>query len=86
MAFTDLFRRAKEGLTAQVVKIQASRAVYHNADIQRVEVKVELEGNHMLTMDMTLDQAATLIRQMTAVYEACRPGLRADLRGTGSQY
>lgn len=86
MAFTDLFRRAKEGLTAKVVKIVASRAVYESADIQRCEVKVELEGKHELTMEMSLDQVATLVRQLTAVYEACRPGLRPDLRGTGSQY
>lgn len=68
-----IFGRERE--TLRVEKLQASRAKYHDTDIQRVEVKLKTEGNGLLTLDMSTDQAHALIIQMTAAYNAIRPPL-----------
>lgn len=80
-----LFGPGREGRTLKVLKLKASRAVYHNADIQRVEVEVEVEsgdGPQKIILDMSTKQAGMLVRDVTNAYDAIHPPLRPRLGGT----
>jgi enoyl reductase-like protein len=85
MSLKQLFELGRAGSTVKVAKIKASRAVYQDADIQRVEMRFEVNvgagKNESITLEMSLDQAGETIRQLTAAYEAARPPLRSNTRG-----
>ena len=71
------FRRNKaEKVELDVTKIGASRAMYIDADIQRVEVRILTSDNFEVILSLTPHQTAELIEQMTMSYYAINPPLR----------
>lgn len=71
-----LYQRLFDSRAAIVVKdIEAARAVYLDAERQRIEVKVTDEAGNHLTLEMTSQQAHRLIAHMTTAYQAIHPQL-----------
>lgn len=71
MALRDLFKNTP--IAYRVREVIASRALYESEEIQRVEVKLELETGDKLTIELLPRQAHKLIVQMTSAYEAIHP-------------
>jgi hypothetical protein len=62
----------------EVKKIGASRAKYESPDIQRIEVRMTLEGDlGDLTIILTPSQGHELITNLTTAYTAINPPLRS---------
>jgi hypothetical protein len=60
-----------------VKKIGASRGQYQGRDeLPTVLVEVMTQDNDKITLEMTLEQAAKVIEQMTYTYRAIVPDLR----------
>lgn len=66
-----LFGRSKE--VFPVSRIVATRALYVSDEIQRIEMKIELEIGETILVDMTPKQGHTLIRQLESSYNAIHP-------------
>lgn len=66
-----LFGRKSE--TFPVKRIRGSRAMYVTDEIQRVELKIELENGETIRVDMTPKQCHELVYSLTAAYDAIHP-------------
>lgn len=60
----------------RVKKIRASRAVYHDSEILRIEIEIHTEYGDKLVLEMTPKQAHALISQTTVAYQAIFPPVR----------
>lgn len=75
-------RRERVDLDAQ--KIEATRAMYIDEDIQRVEMTIETSDNYRVVITMTPRQARQLLEQLTMSYHAINPPLRTRTETFGN--
>ena len=62
----------------RISKISGARAIYESEEIQRVELRCETRETDPFTLEMTPQQCAELIVQLTNAYEAIFPPIRRN--------
>ena len=67
------WRRPQNSNSVDVVKARATRALYLSEDIQKVEVKLEIETGEKVTLVFPSRVAFDLITQMIAAHKAIHP-------------
>ncbi len=62
----------------KIKSISAARAVYESEEIQRIEFRVKTEYTDEFVLEMTPQQCAKFISELTIAYESIFPPIRRN--------